>query len=755
MKKITFLLLCMTWFSNAQIVNIPDANFKAALIADGVDTNMDGEIQESEALTEVNLDVSNSNIVDLTGIEAFVNILVLDCAENQLTTIDVTQNVNLESLSCENNQITNLNLTQNTNLDFIACQNNQLTDLDTSQNTNLESLLCGNNQLVNLNVNGNILLETLWCFENQLTELDLTQNPNLVNLICNNNILSAIDTSQNVNLQLFICYSNQLSELDISQNTLLQSLRCFDNQIASLDASANINLITLLCQQNELTELNIKNGSTADLLNFSDNPNLFFICADDEEVTSVQAEAEPTTVVSSYCSFVPGGSYNTITGSIIYDLLEDGCDAIDVPQPHIKINLADGSPEGEGSTFTNNNGNYTFYTGIGNFDVIPDVEDPSWFDITPNSATILFADTNNNIEIQDFCIIPVGEHNDVEIYVAPIDFARPGFDAVYQVVYRNKGNQIASGNIEFTYQEDELDFISATQAPDSQSDGNLTWNYSNLLPFENRSVYITLNVNSPVENPAVNIDDILDFSTSINATPEDENLSNNIFYYKQTVVGSYDPNDITCLQGDVVPTNLIGEYLSYIVNFENIGTFEAENVVIEIDVDPAQFDINSLRVMNASHMVDTRVNDDKVKFIFENINLAASGGHGNILIRIQSNNTLQSGEFVTKRANIHFDYNFPVETNDANTVFENLSLNDVEQDMSVQIYPNPAHDELHISAQRNIKTVEVFDVQGRVIQTLLVDNSNVLLNISKFTNGIYFFRIKTELGEHVQKIIKE
>ncbi len=755
MKKITFLVLCMTWFSNAQIVNIPDANFKAALVAAGVDTNMDGEIQESEALAEVNIDVASSNISDLTGIEAFINILTLDCSENQLTSLDVSLNVNLESLRCPNNQISNLDVSQNVNLDFIACQNNQLTNLDTSQNTNLESLLCENNQLANLNIEGNTVLETLWCFENQLTVLDITQSPNLINLICNNNELSIIDTGQNQNLELLVCYSNQLTSLDISENVLLQSLRCFDNQITNIDASNNLNLITLLCQGNELSELNIKNGSIETTLDFSDNPALLFVCADEAQVVSVQGEASLGTVVSSYCSFVPGGSYNTISGSIIYDFLEDGCDPIDVPQPHIKINIADGSPEGEGSTFTNGNGIYTFYTNTGNFDIAPDVEDPSWFDLSPNSASIPFLDNNNNIVVQDFCITPVGVHNDVEIYVAPIEFARPGFDAIYQIVYRNKGNQVASGNFEFTFEDDVLDFVGATSTPDAQTTGNLSWSYENLLPFENRDVYVTMNVNSPEEDPPVNIDDILDFSVAIDTETEDEILNNNLFFYKQTVVGSYDPNDITCLQGDIVPTDLIGEDLSYIINFENIGTSAAENVVIEIEVDDAQFDINTLRVLNASHMVDTRVENDKMKFIFENINLAASGGHGNILIRIQSNNNLQSGEFVTKRANIHFDYNFPIETNDANTVFENLSVIDQEKDTSVKIFPNPANDTLNISANGTIKIVEIYDVQGRMTQASVVNSSAVKINVNSFSNGVYFLRIKTENGTSVQKIIKD
>ena len=64
MKKIVLLLLLTFGVTNAQIVNFPDANFKAELLAASptqqkalnfsdqwikIDANNDGEIQESEA----------------------------------------------------------------------------------------------------------------------------------------------------------------------------------------------------------------------------------------------------------------------------------------------------------------------------------------------------------------------------------------------------------------------------------------------------------------------------------------------------------------------------------------------------------------------------------------------------------------------------------------------------------------------------------------------------------------------------------
>ena len=67
-----FFLTCT--FLNAQIVNIPDPNFKNALIDEGVDTNNDGEIQVSEAEAVLNLNVNDRNISSLEGIQSFINL---------------------------------------------------------------------------------------------------------------------------------------------------------------------------------------------------------------------------------------------------------------------------------------------------------------------------------------------------------------------------------------------------------------------------------------------------------------------------------------------------------------------------------------------------------------------------------------------------------------------------------------------------------------------------------------------------------
>ncbi len=185
----------------AQIVNIPDVNFKFALVNDDVadlgngfyetaDTNGDGEIQETEAVEVVRLSVSFYDISSLEGIQSFINIEVLHCSNNQLSSLDFSQNLNLVWITCGGNILNNIDVTQNLNLINLWCDNNQLSNLDVTQNLNLRSLACSGNQLNELDLSQNITLEGLECENNQLTSLNIKNgnNHNLQNMFSLGNV---------------------------------------------------------------------------------------------------------------------------------------------------------------------------------------------------------------------------------------------------------------------------------------------------------------------------------------------------------------------------------------------------------------------------------------------------------------------------------------------------------------------------------------------------------------------------------------
>ncbi len=711
-------------------------------------------------LKDLNFSSNQLSFSNLSGLTT--NLISLACDANNLTSLDLNVFPNLQILGCAGNQLTSLDVTNLPNLTRLFFANNQISTIDLSNSLNLSLLSCQNNLLTNLDLTSNQYLSQIWFDNNQISTIDLSNNQNLQNLSYSSNPLPNLNVNNLVNLVAIQCSNTQTSILDLSNLVNLQSLECTNNLLQSLDLSTNSRLFSISCTNNQLTTLFIKNG-TIENINFSNNPNLQYICADATQLYSIQTQLNElgmtTTVANSYCTFTPGGNHNTLTGITIFDYNNNGCDVSDEVNPFIRLDVNDLTTTG--STVTNINGTYNFYTNAGTYSLTPNVENPTWFNFSPPTANFTFADNNNNISTQNFCIAAVGLHKDIEVVFAPLEPARPGFDARYKIVFKNKGNQMHSGTVSLSFDDARTDLVVSNPAVDIAGTNLLTWNFTNLMPFENRSVIITLNINSPTETPTVNNGDILNFSAAITPVIGDELPNDNQFTFNQIVVGTYDPNDITCLEGDSVSPSQIGEYLHYAINFENLGTFYAENVVVRSEIDLLKYDISTLQVMNTSHPSSTRITGNIVEFVFENINLAAAagtppvGGHGDVLFKIKTKDNLVTNDTVLQKAGIYFDYNFPVLTNDAETIFAALNNPSFEQDNSIKIYPNPTSSIINIHSDFGINSIELYDVQGRILETLLETNTTTTLDISSKTSGIYFLKIKTEKGFKVEKIVKE
>ena len=108
------------------------------------------------------MDVSGKSIANLKGIEFFKNLTHLNCSNNQLTALDVSNNTALTDLNCNYNQLTSLDVSKNTALEMLYCYDNQLTALDVSKNMALEEMLCYDNKLTALDVLKNTALTILY-----------------------------------------------------------------------------------------------------------------------------------------------------------------------------------------------------------------------------------------------------------------------------------------------------------------------------------------------------------------------------------------------------------------------------------------------------------------------------------------------------------------------------------------------------------------------------------------------------------------
>ncbi len=833
MKKLYFSLLTFLFLvvAHAQIVNIPDVNFKAKLLAaspsnttastetpvynssnnswtvssyNKIDTNNDGEIQVSEAQAIKFLKVSDVIYINnLEGIESFTNIIFLNCGNNQLTSLNVQGLTNLQSLHCSSNQLTSLNVQGLTNLQDLYCYNNQLASLNVLGLTNLQDLYCYSNQLTSLDVQGLANLQTLYCSFNQLTSLNVQGLANLQRLYCAGNDLTSLNvqglanlqrldcisneiSSLNIqglsNLEHLYCYNNQLTSLNVQGSTNLQTLSCSNNQLPSLNVEGLTNLQTLYCSENQLTSLNVQglanlqqircsyNQLTALFiknnypnwteLTFGSNPNLTFICADEEDLTLVQQKINQygyaaTCQVNSYCSFTPGGVFYTIQGNNNLDASSNGCDVSDSICPNLKFNISNGTISG--SLISNALGNYSIPVSAGNHTITPQFENPNYFTVSPANAIVSFP-TQTSPFIQNFCIAPNGVHHDLEVVVIPLEPARPGFDATYKIKYKNKGNLNETATVNFNYNEAILDFVSSSSAATMQSAGTLSWDLGTIAPFQTGEIVVTLNVNSPMETPAVNADDILNHTANIVGLTTDETPDDTTFTLSQVVVNSFDPNDKTCLEGNNINPDMIGKYVHYKIRFENTGTFPAQNIVVKDLIDTTKFDLSTLQMTDASHNCVTRItNPNKVEFIFENINLPFDDANndGYVVFKIKTKPTLTVNSTISNLANIYFDYNFPIVTNTATSTFQVLKTDSFAFDNYFSIYPNPVKNELNLNTQQatTVYSLSIYNILGQLVQT--TTNPEKTIDVSGLKTGNYIVKVTTDKGVSSSKFVKE
>ena len=193
---------------NEEKTYIPDNNFEQALIELGYDNILDDSVYTSNISSIGELDISNKNISDLTGIQDFIFLHHLECNDNQLYSLDISCPM-IEYLDCDNNLIYELNI-ESSNLIELYCSNNPLTFFSGEIFPLLTILEIYNTEIYSIDLSQNLLLN--W--------LSIGSNPNLFDL----------DLSNNYNLDFIDLWSNSLFDLD---------LRNGNNQIITYFVSIN------------------------------------------------------------------------------------------------------------------------------------------------------------------------------------------------------------------------------------------------------------------------------------------------------------------------------------------------------------------------------------------------------------------------------------------------------------------------------------------------------------------------------------
>ena len=303
-----------------------DANFKAYLVAN-FDTDGDGEISKEEALAITKIIVGTKDIESLAGIEHManltelrcegpwsffepeedpegklktldvsknVNLTILYCGFNQLTSLDVTNNPKIEQLRCAGNNLNSLDVSKNTELIEFEAYNNRLSSIDVSNNPELEYIDLTNNQIKSIDVSKNLKLERITCSDNKLTSIDVTNNQKLTKLNISGNSIVEIDLGNNPELKHLICNKNKISELELSNNKKLERLNVNDNNLASLTVNCCPEIKTLNANNNLIKEMDISELTSLSDFYCSGNP-LETLYVFDGQIDAINNKEIPST----------------------------------------------------------------------------------------------------------------------------------------------------------------------------------------------------------------------------------------------------------------------------------------------------------------------------------------------------------------------------------------------------------------------------------------------------------------------------
>ena len=292
-----------------------DANFKAYLVAN-FDTDGDGEISKEEALAITKIIVGTKDIESLAGIEHMANLTELRCEgpwsffepeedpEGKLKTLDVSKNVNLTILYCGFNQLTSMDVTNNPKIEQLRCAGNNLNSLDVSKNTEL------------------IEFEA---YNNRLSSIDVSNNPKLYYIDLTNNQIKSIDVSKNLELGRITCSDNKLTSIDVTNNQKLTELNISGNSIVEIDLGNNPELNYLYCEKNKISELELSNNKKLKRLNVNDNnltsltvnccPEIKRLKANNNLIKEMDI-SELTSLLDFYCSGNPLETLYVFDGQI-------------------------------------------------------------------------------------------------------------------------------------------------------------------------------------------------------------------------------------------------------------------------------------------------------------------------------------------------------------------------------------------------------------------------------------------------------
>lgn len=246
------------------------------------------------------------------------------------------------------------------------------------------------------------------------------------------------------------------------------------------------------------------------------------------------------------------------------------------------------------------------------------------------------------------------------------------------------------------------------------------------------------------------------FLTGFSLSSGDQNTSIDC----QENIGAFDPNDKTPYPAGIQEENYLRKNtdVEYRIRFQNSGTDTAFNIVV-IDTISEFLDLNTLRVGVSSHDYEWSLDGRALSFNFNNImlpdsNINEPASHGFIKFKISQIPDLADGTMIYNRADIYFDFNEPILTNEVfytigqplpNDVLSIFDLKNFEN--KIKVFPNPFNEKTIIDLkEEKIRTgrLNIYNQLGQLVRSQNFQNHLIEVKKNELQAGVYFFEIQGE-----------
>ncbi len=454
-----------------------------------------------------------------------------------------------------------------------------------------------------------------------------------------------------------------------------------------------------------------------------------------------------------YTDLIP--QYNIFRGSAYYDKENDGCDTLDDSFHNLQISV----DTYDGFTFTDSLGHYSLFCNHSACDVTANynLSEEEYFKITPKDTLLDFGGYGNIYNL-DYCVEPTGMYDDLKVIINSTTPPTFGFENEYELICTNKGTTPVSGVVKLFFNRNEVTTIGfdsdtlGTSIYSNEAEDTIQWATGVIQPFQSRKYDVSFLIRPAMMGDTIN----LRSEVCLDSSYQEQTTYDNEFVHKAIVVSSFDPNDKTLLEGELLPFSKVGDFVHYRIRFENTGTANARFVVLKDNLDEEFYDLSTFTPISASHTYRAWIEDGNEMMVhFEDINLPyleEEDNTGYFTFSIKLREDLPSSTVIKNKAQIFFDYNPPITTNTSEASFErNSSVLDLNHlNLSATRLKNQAvllnwetagrkNIEKEIVQHRqknNGHWVDIFEFDAIAISE---DRSYIDINPS---NGINYYRVK-------------